>query len=62
MTIPLETNPQLKNVKGAVAMARAQDPDSAGSQFYILKQDASWLDGEYAVFGQVTRVWKWSKR
>ena len=54
-TIPLETNPQLKNVKGAVAMARAQDPDSAGSQFYILKQDASWLDGEYAVFGQVIR-------
>ena len=37
-------------------MARAQDPDSAGSQFYILKQDASWLDGEYAVFGQVIRV------
>ena len=54
-TIPLETNPQLKNVKGAVAMARAQDPDSAGSQFYILKQDASWLDVEYAVFGQVAR-------
>ncbi|HUW65101.1 MAG TPA: peptidylprolyl isomerase [Spirochaetia bacterium] len=52
-TIPLETNPQLKNVRGAVAMARAQDPNSAGSQFYILKKDASWLDGQYAVFGKV---------
>jgi peptidyl-prolyl cis-trans isomerase B (cyclophilin B) len=53
-SIKLETNPQLKNVRGAVAMARSQDPDSAGSQFYILKEDASWLDGDYAVFGRVT--------
>lgn len=52
-TIQLETNPQLKNVRGAVAMARSQDPNSAGSQFYILKQDASGLDGQYAVFGRV---------
>jgi peptidyl-prolyl cis-trans isomerase B (cyclophilin B) len=52
--IKLETNPQLRNVRGAVAMARAMDPDSAGSQFYILKKDASWLDGQYAVFGKVT--------
>lgn len=52
--IKLETHPDLKNVTGAVAMARSANPDSAGSQFYILKKDASWLDGEYAVFGKVT--------
>lgn len=54
-SIKLETSPQLKNLRGAVAMARAMDPDSAGSQFYILKTDASWLDGQYAVFGKVVR-------
>ncbi|MDD3315376.1 MAG: peptidylprolyl isomerase [Syntrophaceticus sp.] len=54
-TIKLETNPQLKNLRGMVAMARAMDPDSAGSQFYILKTDASWLDGQYAVFGKVVQ-------
>jgi cyclophilin family peptidyl-prolyl cis-trans isomerase len=53
-TIKLETHPDLKNVTGAVAMARSSHPDSAGSQFYILKKDASWLDGQYAVFGKVT--------
>lgn len=54
-TIPFETNPDLKNVRGAVAMARGLDPDSAGSQFYILKKDAPWLDGQYAVFGKVVK-------
>ena len=54
-TIPLETSKDLKNKRGAVAMARSQDPDSAGSQFYILKRDASQLDGQYAVFGMVTK-------
>lgn len=53
--IKLETHPDLKNVTGALAMARSANPDSAGSQFYILKKDASWLDGQYAVFGKVTR-------
>jgi len=53
-TIKLETHRELKNVRGALAMARKSDPDSAGSQFYILKEDASWLDGQYAVFGYVT--------
>lgn len=52
-TIKLETHPSLKNVTGALAMARSSDPDSAGSQFYILKKDAPWLDGQYAVFGKV---------
>lgn len=53
--IPLEINAQLKNVRGAVAMARGQDPNSAGSQFYILKKDAPWLDGQYAVFGKIIK-------
>lgn len=53
-SIKLETHPDLKNIKGAVAMARAADPDSAGSQFYILKKKAPWLDGQYAIFGKVT--------
>lgn len=53
-TIKLETHPDLKNVRGALAMARSANPDSAGSQFYILKTDASWLDGQYAVFGVIT--------
>ncbi|OPY57287.1 MAG: putative peptidyl-prolyl cis-trans isomerase [Pelotomaculum sp. PtaU1.Bin035] len=52
-TIPLEINPTLKNTRGALAMARSSNPNSAGSQFYILKKDASWLDGQYAVFGNV---------
>ena len=53
-TIPLETNPKLTHVKGAVAMARADDPNSASSQFYITLADVHSLDGKYAVFGQVT--------
>lgn len=52
-TITLETNDH-SNVRGAVGMARVgEDPHSAGSQFYILKKDATHLDGSYAVFGQV---------
>jgi peptidylprolyl isomerase len=39
---------------GTVAMARAQDPDSADSQFYICLGTQSFLDGKYTVFGQVT--------
>ena len=54
-TIPLEISPGLKNVRGAVAMARGQDPNSAGSQFYILKKDLPSLDGQYAVFGRVIK-------
>jgi cyclophilin family peptidyl-prolyl cis-trans isomerase len=53
-TIELETHPDLNNVRGAVAMARSAHPNSAGSQFYILKTDADWLNGQYAVFGNVT--------
>ncbi|MEI7641054.1 MAG: peptidylprolyl isomerase [bacterium] len=43
-----------KHVAGAVAMARSQDIDSAGSQFYICLAPAHFLDGNYTVFGQVT--------
>ncbi len=54
-TIPLEIAPNLKHKKGAVGMARSNDPNSASSQFYICLDDASvkQLDKSYAVFGQV---------
>lgn len=52
-TIPLEIHPALKHRKGAVGMARAVDPNSASSQFYITLTDTHELDGNYAVFGQV---------
>jgi peptidyl-prolyl cis-trans isomerase B (cyclophilin B) len=42
------------HVEGTVAMARAQNPNSAGSQFYICLGDARFLDRQYTVFGQVT--------
>ena len=44
----------LKHTRGVISMARAQMPDSAGSQFFIMHQDADYLDGEYAGFGHVT--------
>ncbi len=53
-TIPLEIAPTLTHKKGAVGMARSQDPNSASSQFYICIEDAKFLDKNYAVFGQVT--------
>ena len=52
-TIPLEASPELKHIKGALGMARSQDPDSASSQFYITLAPAPFLDGNYAVFGRV---------
>jgi len=51
--IKAEFNKQ-KHVRGAVAMARSNDPDSAGSQFYIVLAPANSLDGKYTVFGIVT--------
>ena len=44
----------LKHVRGVISMARAQDPDSAGSQFFIMHADAPYLDGQYAAFGKMT--------
>lgn len=43
----------LSHTRGVVSMARAQHPDSAGSQFFIVVQDATFLDGQYAAFGKV---------
>jgi peptidylprolyl isomerase len=40
--------------RGTVGMARAQDPNSANSQFFIMFADGSFLDGQYTVFGEVT--------
>ena len=39
--------------RGILSMARSQDPDSAGSQFYIVVKDSHFLDGQYTVFGEV---------
>jgi cyclophilin family peptidyl-prolyl cis-trans isomerase len=44
----------LPHVRGTVAMARSQNPNSAGSQFYICLGDARFLDKQYTVFGQTT--------
>lgn len=41
--------------RGVISMARAQDPNSAGSQFFIMHGDASYLNGQYAAFGKVVR-------
>lgn len=44
----------IKHTRGTLSMARSQDNDSASSQFFIMHQDASHLDGDYAAFGHVT--------
>ena len=46
------SNP-IKHVRGVISMARASDPNSASSQFFIMHQDAPHLDGSYAAFGRV---------
>ena len=43
----------LHHARGVLSMARANDPDSAGSQFFIMHDDAAYLDGQYAAFGKV---------
>ena len=43
----------LAHTAGVLSMARANDPDSAGSQFFIMHKDAPYLDGQYAAFGMV---------
>ena len=45
---------ELKHEPGVISMARAMDPDSAGSQFFIMHKAAPHLDGAYAAFGKVT--------
>ena len=44
----------LKHERGVLSMARAMDPNSAGSQFFIMVDDAPHLDGQYAAFGKIT--------
>lgn len=44
---------ELKHSRGVLSMARAQNPNSAGSQFFIMHQDSPHLDGSYASFGKV---------
>lgn len=44
----------LKHTRGVLSMARAMHPDSAGSQFFIMVENAPHLDGQYAAFGKIT--------
>ncbi len=44
----------IKHTRGVLSMARTMDPNSAGSQFFIMHEDAPHLDGQYAAFGKVT--------
>ena len=43
----------ISHTRGVISMARAMDPDSAGSQFFIMHADALYLDGQYVAFGHV---------
>ena len=44
----------ISHERGVISMARSSDPDSASSQFFIVHEDSTFLDGEYACFGYVT--------
>lgn len=44
----------IKHTRGVISMARSMDPNSAGSQFFIMHADGDFLDGQYAAFGAVT--------
>ena len=48
----------MSHKRGVISMARSSDPDSASSQFFIMHQDSTYLDGEYAAFGKVTKGMK----
>lgn len=52
--LPAEFNSE-KHTRGAVSMARAQDPNSANSQFFIVFQDSNFLDNQYTVWGRVIK-------
>ncbi|MDL2215973.1 peptidylprolyl isomerase [Ruminococcaceae bacterium OttesenSCG-928-N02] len=47
------TQNPVKHARGVISMARSGDPNSAGSQFFIMHEDAPHLDGQYAAFGRV---------
>lgn len=44
----------ISHVRGVISMARSQNPNSASSQFFIVHEDSTFLDGQYAAFGHVT--------
>lgn len=44
----------ISHKRGVISMARSQDPNSASSQFFIMHEDGTFLDGQYAAFGHVT--------
>lgn len=46
-------NNTISHVRGVISMARAMDPNSGGSQFFIMHKDGTYLDGQYAAFGKV---------
>ena len=48
-------NNPISHKRGVISMARAMDPNSAGSQFFIMHKDGEFLDGQYAAFGHVTK-------
>ena len=48
-------NNPISHKRGVISMARAMDPDSAGSQFFIMHADGEFLDGQYAAFGHVVK-------
>ena len=56
--IPAEFS-NAKHVRGTASMARAQNPNSADSQFFIMFDDAPFLDGKYSIWGQVTEGMKY---
>lgn len=52
----------IKHTLGTLSMARSGDPNSAGSQFFIMTGNATHLDGQYAAFGRVTEGMEWVER
>jgi len=52
----------LKHTYGVLSMARAMDPNSAGSQFFIMTSDSPHLDGSYAAFGKVLEGMEWAEK
>lgn len=54
--IPAEFNnrPDRRHIRGVISMARSSDPNSAGSQFFLMHQNSPHLDGQYSAFGIVT--------
>lgn len=51
-SVPAEFSDR-KHLRGTLSAARSQDPNSAGSQFFLCVADSPWLDGQYSIFGEV---------